>query len=123
MLLARVHLGRWFRGKADPEDLVQEAFLAAVAAVADFRGDTDPQLLGRLLAILMSRVLELVDRFGAAARDIRRERPDRLTPPDGSTRRWSVAAGQSTPIRTAQRREAAEWVALGGPDRPHRDAP
>jgi RNA polymerase sigma-70 factor (ECF subfamily) len=110
-LLARVQLGRRFRGKADPDDLVQETFLAAVAAADDFRGRTDAELLGWLKAILTSRLVKLAERFEAAARDVRRENPDLLGPAESSVGGWCPAADQSTPSRAAQRRENAALVA------------
>src|SRR5262249_27519194 len=44
-LLARLQVGRRLRGKADPSDLVQEAFLAAQRTFAQFRGSSDRELV------------------------------------------------------------------------------
>ena len=111
-LLARVRLGRRLRGKVDPDDLVQETFLAAVAAADDFRGEGDAQTLAWLQVILGSRVQKLIARYHAAARDVRRERPRPPTAPVGSTATDAgPPADQSTPSRAAQRREYAELVA------------
>jgi RNA polymerase sigma-70 factor (ECF subfamily) len=111
-LLARVRLGRRLRGKVDPDDLVQETFLAAVAAADDFRGKGDDQTLAWLRAILESRVQKLVARYHTAARDVRRERPRRRASPGGSTATDAgPPADQSTPSRAAQRREYADLVA------------
>lgn len=41
-LLARAHVGGRLRVKVDPEDLVQETFLAAISAATTFRGPTTP---------------------------------------------------------------------------------
>src|SRR5262249_27751702 len=103
--------GRRFRGKADPDDLVQETFLAAVAAADDFRGQTEAELLGWLKAILTSRVLKLADRFDAAARDVRREHPVAIGPQSGSAPGWAPATAQSPPRRPARRQETAARVA------------
>jgi len=111
-LLARVRLGRRLRGKVDPDDLVQETFLAAVAAAGGFRGEGDVQTLAWLRVILESRVQKLVARFHAAARDVRRELPRRAAAADGSTATDAgPPADQSTPSRAAQRRERTELVA------------
>jgi RNA polymerase sigma-70 factor (ECF subfamily) len=110
-LLARVRLGRKFRGKVDSDDLVQETFLAAVAAAGDFRGEGDAQLLAWLRAILTSRVLKLVERFRAGGRDVMKERSGLFAPANSSAAGWIPAADQSTPSRAAHRRETAELVA------------
>lgn len=73
-LLAEVHLGRRLRVKADPADLVQETFLQAHRAFADFRGATPAELLAWLQQILASRLAKLVRRYyGTRARDLRVE--------------------------------------------------
>lgn len=108
-LLARVRIGRRLRGKLDPDDVVQETFLAAVAAADEFRGDGDAQTLAWLRAILESRVQKLVARYHTAARDIRRERPRR--PGSSTATDPGPPAPHSTPSRAAQRREHAELVA------------
>ena len=51
-LLARVQIGRQLRGKADPDDLVQETFLLAHREFATFRGQTEPELTAWLRRIL-----------------------------------------------------------------------
>jgi RNA polymerase sigma-70 factor (ECF subfamily) len=113
-LLARVQLGRRLRGKADPDDLVQETFLAAVAAADGFRGVDEAQVLAWLRAILTSRVHKLVERYyGAAARDVRREHPHLFDTPDDSAAGGSrlPPADQSTPSGAALREERAVLVA------------
>lgn len=73
-LLAEVHLGRRLRVKADPADLVQETFLQAHRAFADFRGTTPAELVAWLQQILASRLAKLVRRYyGTRARDLRVE--------------------------------------------------
>ena len=111
-LLARLRIGRRLRGKIDPDDLVQETFLAAIDAADAFRGADGPQLLAWLRAILESRVQRQVERFRAAARDVRRERLRLFDTPSGSTGGGVCpAADQSTPSRAAQRQEHAALVA------------
>lgn len=74
-LLAEVHLGRKLRVKADPADLVQEAFLQAHRSFGEFRGTTPAEFLSWLRQLLASRLEKLVRRYyGTAARDLRLER-------------------------------------------------
>ncbi|MFO0796132.1 MAG: sigma-70 family RNA polymerase sigma factor [Gemmataceae bacterium] len=73
-LLAEVHLGRKLRVKADPADLVQEAYLQAHRAFGDFRGTTAAEFLAWLRRLLASRLDKLVRRYcGTGARDLRVE--------------------------------------------------
>jgi RNA polymerase sigma-70 factor (ECF subfamily) len=114
MLLARVQVGRRLRGKADPDDLVQETFLAAVAGAARFRGAGEAELAAWLRRILLSRVLKLVERYcGCAARDVRRELAQLLDASADSLHNLPslLPTDQSTPSRAAQRRERVVIVA------------
>src|SRR5262249_17746607 len=113
-LLAGAHVGGRLRVKVDPEDLVQETFLAAISAATTFRGAYDAELLARLRQVLPSRILKAVKRyFGTAARDVRREFAHLLdTPADSSqSPACCLLADLSTPSRTVQRRERAAVVA------------
>src|SRR6516225_2026590 len=47
-LLARYQIGRRLQGKVDPSDLVQETFLEAHRDFGQFRGGTEPELVGWL---------------------------------------------------------------------------
>lgn len=112
-LLARVQVGRRLQGKADPADLVQEAFLEAVRHFPQFRGDSEPELALWLRRILATCLSHLVRRYcGTQARDVQLERAleDEL---DQSSRAFSVglAARQSTPSQRASRREQAVLLA------------
>lgn len=74
-LLARVQIGRRLRGKADPADLVQDAFLEAHRYFDRFQGRTEPVLLAWLRQILASQTARLVRRYGGTqARDVELER-------------------------------------------------
>src|SRR5262249_22895207 len=74
-LLARLQVGRRLRGKADPSDLVQEAFLAAHRTFAQFAGTTEGELVDWLRQILASKLVDLARRYlGTARRDVRLER-------------------------------------------------
>src|SRR4051794_15781528 len=50
-LLARLQIGRRLQGKVDAADLVQETFLRAHRDFAQFRGNTEAELLGWLRGI------------------------------------------------------------------------
>lgn len=113
-LLARVQVGRRLQGKVDPDDLVQETFLAAIAGGESFRGHTEAELTAWLSSILLSRVLKCVERyFGTIARDVRKEIASLLdSSADSLNGLAAVLPGNlSTPSKAAQRRERAVVVA------------
>jgi RNA polymerase sigma-70 factor (ECF subfamily) len=112
-LLARVQIGRRLRGKADPSDLIQEAFLAAQRNFGQFRGTSEAELMDWLRQILTSKLLDLARRYlGTARRDVRLERQlaDDL---DNSSRALGQAllAPESSPSERALRRERAVLLA------------
>src|SRR5438477_4550466 len=75
VVLARVQIGRRLQGKVDASDVVQEAFLGACRDFPQFRGTTEPELLGWLRQILASLLANLVRRYqGTQRRDVRLER-------------------------------------------------
>jgi RNA polymerase sigma-70 factor (ECF subfamily) len=112
-LLARVQIGRRLRGKADPDDLVQDAFLEAARHFARFRGESEPELAAWLRSILATRLAHLVRRyFGTQARDMQLELA--LEDELGQSSRaldLGLAAKQSTPSQRASRREQAVLLA------------
>jgi RNA polymerase sigma-70 factor (ECF subfamily) len=74
-LLARLQVGRKLRGKADPWELVQEAFLAAHRTFGEFRGRTEAELVDWLRQILASKLVDLARRYlGTGRCDGRLER-------------------------------------------------
>jgi RNA polymerase sigma-70 factor (ECF subfamily) len=112
-LLARLQVGRRLRGKADPSDLVQEAFLAAQRTFPQFRGTTERELVDWLRQILASKLVDLVRRYlRAGRRDVRLERQlaDDL---DGSSQALEEAlpSPNSSPSEKALRRERAVLLA------------
>jgi RNA polymerase sigma-70 factor (ECF subfamily) len=112
-LLARLQVGRRLRGKADPSDLVQEAFLAAHRAFAQFAGTTEAELVDWLRQILASKLVDLARRYLAAARrDVRLER-QLAADLDDSSRALAEAlpASGSSPSERAQRHERAVRLA------------
>ncbi len=112
-LLARLEVGRRLQGKADPSDLVQEAFLAAHRAFVQFRGTTEGELMEWLRQILASKLVDLARRYlGSRRRDVRLERQlaDEL---NTSSRALgaSLAASGSCPSERLMRRERAVLLA------------
>lgn len=111
-VLARVQVGQRLRGMVDPEDLVQDTCLAAVAGAGRFRGAGDGELTAWLRAILASRVFRLVERHcGTDARDVRRETAPPVAAGSSPSGFDVLPADQSTPSRAALRRERAVAVA------------
>lgn len=113
-VIARARLGTTLREKIDADDLVQETFAAAVAALGDFRGTTEAEFAGWLRQILVSRLLRQLERnHGSAGRDASRECPETSRAADDSSPAGldALAGDLTTPSRAAQRRECAVLVA------------
>jgi RNA polymerase sigma-70 factor (ECF subfamily) len=107
MLLARLQIGRRLQSKADPSDVVQEAFLEAHRTFARFRGGSEGELLAWLRQILGSHLAVLVRRFlRTRGRDVRLERA-LAAELDASSRALDrgLLAPQSSPSHQADRRE------------------
>jgi RNA polymerase sigma-70 factor (ECF subfamily) len=112
-LLARLQIDRRLRGKVDAADLVQETFLEAHRDFGQFRGMSEPELVGWLRQILVSNLANLVRRYlGTQGRDVRLER-DLSVAVDESSRVLdrALAAPGSTPSQQAARREQAVLLA------------
>ena len=112
-LLARLQIDHRLRGKADPSDLVQEAFLAAQRTFAQFRGTSERELVDWLRQILASKLVDLARRYlRTGHRDVRLERQlaDDL---ENSSRVLGQALRdpQSSPSERAARREQAVLLA------------
>jgi RNA polymerase sigma-70 factor (ECF subfamily) len=112
-LLARLQSGRRLRGKADPSDLVQEAFLAAQRTFARFRGTTEAELVDWLRQILASKLVDLARRYlRAGRRDVRLERQLADDLEDSSrVLGQALLAPHSNPSDRAVRRERAVLLA------------
>jgi RNA polymerase sigma-70 factor (ECF subfamily) len=112
-LLARLQVDRRLRAKADPSDLVQEAFIAAQRTFAEFRGNTEAELVEWLRQIMASKLVDLARRFlGTRRRDVRLER--QLAEDLGNSSRAlgaELLARQSSPSERAVRREQAVLLA------------
>src|SRR5579884_3313920 len=73
-LLARTGIDASLRGKADPSDVVQETLLKAHQRFAQFRGQTEAELVAWLRQILARNLTDLARRFRRAeARNVARE--------------------------------------------------
>ncbi len=113
LLLARMQVGRRLRGKFDPEDLIQEASLAAYRGIMRFRGDSEAEFRSWLRQILAGILANHVRRYrGTLRRDDRLERSmaDDLDRSSRAIDRGLVAV-QSTPSQHASRREQAILLA------------
>lgn len=106
-LLARIQIGRQLQAKADPDDVVQEAFLDAYRQFGNFRGETVDELAAWLRKILAGHLAQLVRRYCATeARDVRLEYSIEQDL-DSSSDRLSrgLASPESTPSETFRQRE------------------
>ncbi len=112
-LLARLQVGMRLQGKVDPADLVQETFLEAHRDLAQFRGETERELVAWLRQILASNLANLIRHYyGTQRRDLHLERElnDELNHSSRALDRGLVAA-QSSPSQQASRREQAVLLA------------
>lgn len=112
-VLARVQIGRRLQGKADPSDLVQEAFLGASRDLAQFRGTTEAAFRAWLRQILASLLANLVRHYqGTQRRDVRLERQLAVELEQSSQALdRSLIAPQSSPSQQAIRREQSVLLA------------
>jgi len=108
-LLARVQLSRGKR-RADPSDLVQEAFLRAHKAFQQFRGTTEVELAAWLRQIL-ARCLADMHRARQAPGGITARAIDADLDRSSHDLAARLAAPRETPSRSAERRETAVLLA------------
>jgi RNA polymerase sigma-70 factor, ECF subfamily len=73
-LLARMQLGQRLRGKLDPSDLVQQTLMQAFASLAQFRGQSDAELVAWVRTILAHQLTRVEREFDRDKRDVARER-------------------------------------------------
>src|SRR5436309_7367882 len=112
-LLARLQIGRRLQGKADPADLVQEAFLEAHRDFPGFRGTSEGELMAWLRQILARNLANLARRYlGTRGRDVRLERnlADELAE-SSRVLEGGLASPQSSPSQRAVAREQAARLA------------
>lgn len=105
-LLARSHIGSRHRVRLDPSDIVQQTLLQAHQKQAQFRGNSEAELLGWLRQILANNVADGVRGLARAKRDVKRERPlDRALNDSFSRADGWLAAAQSSPSQQVVRAE------------------
>jgi RNA polymerase sigma-70 factor (ECF subfamily) len=105
-LLARLQLDERLQTKLDTSDVVQETLLKAHAKQEQFRVRTDAEMAGWLRQILANTIAEAARKFGAGARDVRREQSLEAALEESSVRleHW-LAADSSGPNGHANRQE------------------
>jgi RNA polymerase sigma-70 factor (ECF subfamily) len=112
-LLARLQIGRRLQGKVDASDLVQETFLEAYAAFAQFRGTTEEELMSWLRRSLATNIASVGRRYwGTQRRALRLER-DLADELDQSSRvlDQGLMAKGSSPSHQAARKEQGVLLA------------
>jgi RNA polymerase sigma-70 factor (ECF subfamily) len=105
-VLAEIELGRRWRTKVDPSDIVQQSLLEAHQDRATLRGRTDAEMAAWLRTILARNLLNTARDLTAQKRDIRRERSLAQQMEHSSQRLEKfLAAEQSTPSQQVLRGE------------------
>jgi RNA polymerase sigma-70 factor (ECF subfamily) len=115
-LLARVQIDRHLQRRLSPSDLVQETFVKAWANFAQFRGQTEQELLAWLRSILVNAIKSAIEReLRTGKRDARREVSlnERLTHLNRSVEQMdrALVSQISSPSVQAGRRETSAIVA------------
>lgn len=116
MVLAGTQIERRLQPRMSPSDIVQETMLRAHANFGQFRGASEPELIGWLRQILVNNLAKFVEQHVLAARrDVRREVSiERLGQAlEQSTIQLAalLPAGSRSPSATAQQREEAVLLA------------
>jgi len=105
-LLARTGIDASLQGKADPSDLVQDAFLKASLRFGQFRGTTDAELAGWLRQILARCLADFVRRYRSGGRRAGRELSlDQLLDRSSQAMERVLATGGTSPSSSAARRD------------------
>ena len=104
--LAQSHLDPRLQAKVDASDLVQQTYLQAYQALAQFRGKSEGELAAWLRQILARNLAHAVRDFGRDKRDLDRERSLEASLEGSSSRleMW-LASDQSSPSDKADRNE------------------
>lgn len=115
-LLARVQIDRHLQRRLSPSDLVQETFVKAWANFAQFRGQTEQELLAWLRTILVNAIKTAIEReLKTGKRNARREVSlnERVAHLDRSVEQLdrALVSQISSPSVQAGRRETAAIVA------------
>ena len=116
MVLAGTQIERRLQPRMSPSDIVQETMLRAHANFGQFRGASEPELIGWLRQILVNNLAKFVEQHVLAARrDVRREVSiERLGHAlEQSTIQLAalLPAGSRSPSAAAQQREEAVLLA------------
>jgi RNA polymerase sigma-70 factor (ECF subfamily) len=105
-LLARTGINASLQGKADPSDLVQDAFLKASQCFGQFRGTSDAELAGWLRQILARCLADFIRRFRAGIRSAGREQSlEQLLNRSSQAMEHVLATNGTSPGASAQRRD------------------
>jgi RNA polymerase sigma-70 factor (ECF subfamily) len=94
--IVRLRIGRKLRPKLDSVDVVQDALILALGGLKDFTYRNEGDFLRWLSRIAENRLHDILDRFHAEKRDVRREIPFKRE--ENSTERGS--SGVASPIET-----------------------
>ena len=111
-MLARAQFDGQLHGKLDPSDIVQQTMTEAFEHREQFRGQSRAELAGWLRQVLARNLVDAQRRFGAAKRDVARERSLDAAVDQSSMRlgAW-LSAGQSSPSQKAMQHEQAVELA------------
>jgi RNA polymerase sigma-70 factor, ECF subfamily len=126
-LLATTQIERRLQRRVSPSDIVQETMLRAHRHFAQFRGQSEKELLGWLRQILLTSLAKFVEQHVLAAkRDVRKEVSiERFNAFDNSALQFTsiLRARTETPSALVQHREDAVVLAdlLAQLPEPHRD--
>jgi RNA polymerase sigma-70 factor (ECF subfamily) len=106
-VLAELHLGRAWREKVDPSDVVQETMLEAHKKRHQFRGRTEAEMAAWLRAMLACNLADAAKALRRGKRDVARERSLEAAIHQSSARleAWLEAA-QESPSDRFDRHEA-----------------
>lgn len=105
-LLARIQLSPRFQAKLDPSDIVQQTLLEAHKCRGQFRGESEPERLAWLRAILANVLAATARRFTTGSRELGRERSLEADVDLSSSRLESLlAADQTSPSERSARGE------------------
>jgi RNA polymerase sigma-70 factor (ECF subfamily) len=107
LLLARLHMtGAGLQGKLDASDVVQESLLEAHQAASSIRGQSDAEQRAYLRQVLLNNLADLTRRYGAASRDVKRERSLEAALEESSACLLAcLAVDESSPSHHASRQE------------------
>lgn len=105
-LVARLQLGRDFRGKLEPSDVVQQTLLEAYQKRGQYRGNSEGEWLAWLRQVLTHNLADAIRALGRAKRGLALQRSLEAAA-DESSLRWQawLADGQTSPSGRAERNE------------------